>query len=126
MFAGELSKMLPTSLLYHSKMRKNEREEVITTYSNSPNGIIIAVDAITEGFNSTDANAAICLSGVSTELNNIQQIGRLLRPKEIKPVFINFFTKDTVEEGWVETKTSKNGLKKYVKWQKYPSLISLN
>lgn len=125
-FAQELSAMLPSSVIYHSKMKKNEREAVVVAYANNPNGIIVAVDAITEGFNSTDANAAICLSGVSTELTNIQQLGRLLRPKEIKPVFINFFTENTVEEGWVETKTSKNGLKKYVKWLKHPSHISLN
>lgn len=118
--------MLPQSLIYHSGLKKDERVSIIERYAASPTGVIVAVDALTEGFNSTDANAALCLSGVSTVLDNVQKIGRILRPKDIKPVFINFYTEDTVEKGWVETKTVKSGLTKYTSWLRHPSLISLS
>lgn len=113
-FAEDLGKLIPNSLIYHSKLNKQERAHILEMFSSGAVRRLIAVDALNEGLDVADVDAAICLSGVSTELTNVQQIGRLLRKKEIKPVFINFFTADTVEKGWVESKTSKSGLKKYV------------
>lgn len=103
--------------VYHSKMKTQDRESVLQRFKDNEFNILIAVDALNEGVNVVDVDAAICLSGVSTELTNTQQIGRLLRQKEgkKKPIFINLYSRNTVEKGWVEKKTVGAGLGKYVK-----------
>jgi len=104
--------------IYHSKMKTQERSDILERFKENEFNILIAVDALNEGVNVVDVDAAICLSGVSTELTNTQQIGRLLRQKEGKkrPIFINLYSRNTVEKGWVDKKTVGAGLGKYVKW----------
>lgn len=104
--------------IYHSKMKAQERTDVLSRFKENEFNILIAVDALNEGVDIVDADAAICLSGVSTELTNTQQQGRIIRPKEGKkrPIFINLYSRNTVEKGWVDKKTVGTGLGKYVKW----------
>lgn len=103
--------------VYHSKMKTQTRELVLSRFKGNEFNILIAVDALNEGIDVVDVDAAICLSGVSTELTNTQQIGRLLRQKEGKkrPIFINLYSRNSVEKGWVEKKTVGAGLGKYVR-----------
>ena len=67
------------------------------------------MDALNAGLNIPDTDSAICLSGVSTELVSTQQLGRTTRRTNDDKValFINFYSKNTVEENWVKTKTAK-------------------
>lgn len=106
--------------VYHSKMNTADRASVLQEFKDNVFKILISVDALNEGVDVVDVDAAICLSGVSTELTNTQQIGRLLRQKEgkKKPIFINLVSANTVEKAWVEKKTVGAGLGKYVKWIK--------
>ncbi len=82
----------------------------------------MAVDALNAGLDIPDIDAAICVSGVSTELTNIQQLGRTLRKNVNKPksTFINLYCKDSVEKTWVESKTKNL---KNVIWIKDPKAI---
>jgi superfamily II DNA or RNA helicase len=104
--------------LYHSKLKKDERINILREFNEGLFNILIGVDALNEGINIPDIDGAICLSGVSTELTNTQQLGRILRYQEGKrrPLFVNFFTDKTVEKNWVEDKTVKAGLKSVTKW----------
>lgn len=92
------------SLLYHSKLKAKDRAKILEEYASSDKHLV-AVDALNEGLNVPAADAALILSGVSTVLTNIQQIGRVIRFVEgKKALVINIITKDSVEERWVKTK----------------------
>jgi superfamily II DNA or RNA helicase len=103
--------------VYHSKMKLKSREIVLQAFKNGDFNLLIAVDALNEGVNLPDVDGAICLSGVSTKLTNTQQTGRILRFKEgkMKPIFINLYTKNSVEKNWVDAKTVGAGLKSVTK-----------
>ena len=103
--------------LYHSKLKKDERVKTLEEFNDGLFNILIGVDALNEGVNIPDIDGAICLSGVSTELTNTQQLGRILRYQEGKrrPLFVNLYTEKTVEKNWVEEKTVKAGLKSVTK-----------
>lgn len=113
-FATTLASRIPGALLYHSELKTPEKKAILRQNAEAERGVLVAVDALNEGYNVENIDAAICLSGVSTELVNIQQLGRTLRPKQNIPLFINFYTKDSVEEGWVNEKTK--GLGGAVTW----------
>lgn len=80
-FAEKLHSKIPNSLIYHSKLKPEERELILEDFSRSRK-VLIAVDALNAGLNVPDADAAITISGVSTELVGIQQLGQL-RPISI-------------------------------------------
>lgn len=107
-FAEKTHEAFPTSILYHSKMKDDEREAALKAFEDGKHNILVAVDALNEGLNVPEVDAAICLSGVSTELVNTQQLGRILRYKTGKrAIFINLYTTDTVEKRWVTDKTKR-------------------
>lgn len=114
---AELLQQAVGGKVYHSKLHKKIREEVLEDFREGKFNLLIGVDALNEGVNLPDLDGVICLSGVSTELTNVQSIGRMLRFKEgkRKPIFINLYTKDTVEKNWVEQKTTHSGLKSVTK-----------
>lgn len=92
--------------VYHSKLKKAEREAILAEFKSGAFKTLVAVDALNEGFNVPDVDAAICVSGVSVELVAIQQLGRVIRFKEGKEaLFINLYTKDSVEHRWTEAKS---------------------
>lgn len=74
-FAERLRDEIPNSYIYHSKLKNNEREQVLKDYHADPKGVLIAVDALNAGLDIQDADAAITVSGVSTELIGVQQLG---------------------------------------------------
>lgn len=106
-FAEELSKSIPNSLVYHSKLSLVERAEVLDNFSKNPKARLIAVNALDAGLNVPDADSAIVLAGVSTELPSIQRLGRILRKTDDQKtaLFINLYTQDSVEESWVRDRT---------------------
>ena len=106
-FAERLSKLIPNSLIYHSKQNTKTREETLELYRMPEYNVLIAVDALNAGLDVPDANAAITVSGVSTELVGTQTLGRILRfiPNKTA-LFVNLYTKNTVEENWTRNRTS--------------------
>lgn len=95
-----------SAVIYHSKQGSAEREEALDKFSNNKANILISVDALNAGLNVPDANAAICLSGVSKELVGVQQLGRIGRKHGNKiGIFFNIYTKNTVEERWTKSRT---------------------
>lgn len=93
--------------VYHSKLSTKERERILETFKNN-NLPLITVDALNEGLNVVDVDSAICAAGASTDLENIQRLGRILRQKEgKKALFINLYVPNTQEEKWIREKTSK-------------------
>lgn len=93
------------AVVYHSKMNDEEREKALDSIRNNDKKWLVAVDALNAGLNIPDIDAAICISGVSTELVNVQQLGRIIRLKSTKSIFINFYCEGTIEETWVAKKT---------------------
>lgn len=105
-FAELLSEKIPKSIVYHSKMKTEEREKVLQSFAESKSTILICVDALNAGLNVPDTDSAICISGVSTELVGVQQQGRIGRYIPGKnAIFINLYSQDTVEKSWLQSKT---------------------
>lgn len=106
-FAERVKLAISDSEIYHSDMKKVDRERVLQDYRDRKFRHLIAVDALNEGLDVADVDSAICLSGVSTELVSVQQLGRILRVSEGKnrAIFINLATRETVEQNWVREKT---------------------
>ena len=97
------------SKVYHSQLKTIEREDILNKFGENEFRILIAVDALNAGLNVPDTDSAICAAGISTELTNTQQLGRLSRKsyKDKVSLFINLYAKGTVEETWVKNKTEK-------------------
>lgn len=105
-YATALNRILLKSSLYHSYLSKVDRESVLHDFSNNKTKILIAVDALNAGLDVPDADAGICVSGVSTELVATQQLGRISRVAKNKlALMFNLYSTNTVEKGWVESKT---------------------
>jgi len=105
-FAELLETRIPGSKVYHSKMKDEERNKVLSDFGESKFKYLIAVDALNAGLNVPDIDSAICVSGVSTELVATQQRGRVARYAEDKyAIFINLYGEETVEKSWVQNKT---------------------
>lgn len=103
-FADEVAKSLGVDS-YHSKTK--DKEEVMAKFRDGRSTIISTVDAINEGVDIVDADAAIAVSSVSTELIGVQQLGRVSRYlKDKNAIFYNLYVKDTPEERWVRDKTA--------------------
>lgn len=107
------------SLAYHSNMKNNERELVLNTIDDPKYRVLVSAEALNVGYNLPNLDAAICASGVSTELVGIQMIGRINRYKEDKvPVMINLACDNTQEMIWVQSRT-KNISSQWVNSIKY-------
>lgn len=101
-------------LLYHSNMSAKEREYTLEQFKSQK--LITSVEALNEGLNIPDADGAICVSASSTELVQIQSLGRILRQKEGKQaLYFNLYMEDSQEEKWVRAKSLKL---KNVEWFK--------
>lgn len=107
----EYAKMLNVvlgGLIYHSGMKKREKEVTLQKFRSEGYRILVAVDALNEGLNVPEADSALIVSGDSVEHVAQQQLGRVSRAKEGKSaILINLTTVGTVEEKWVVKKTIK-------------------
>lgn len=112
-FANKISEHLDRlgilNKVYHSKLSTQDRELALSEFESNKFRILIAVDALNAGLNVPDTDSGICVSGVSTELTNTQQLGRLSRrtSEDKVALFINLYAGNTVEENWVRSKTDK-------------------
>lgn len=104
--AEQLKAAHPSSQIYHSKLKTKEREKVLSDYSLNYFNVLISVDALNEGFNVENVECGMTVSGSSTELEQIQRLGRCIRKQEGKSaLFINLYTAGTQEEKWVRKRT---------------------
>ena len=65
------------AVVYHSKMKDDERKLVLEGFKASKFKYLVAVDALNAGLDVPDVDGAICVSGTSTELVAIQQLGQV-------------------------------------------------
>lgn len=106
--AKKISDLIPNSRLYHSKMKTLDRETTLEDFQSNRFNVLITVDALNEGLDVPDVDKAISVSGTSTELEQIQRLGRCIRLKEGKEaLFINLYVPGTPEERWVRGRTEK-------------------
>ena len=94
------------ALKYHSQMKDIDRKLVLELISKPKYKVLVSAEALNVGYNLPDLDAAICASGVSTELVGIQMVGRINRYKKGKiPVMINLVCDNTQEMNWVSKRT---------------------
>lgn len=92
---------------YHSKMDNKERAQHLQDFKDGKTNILVSADALNQGFDLPEIDAAICASGTSVTLTLVQQLGRIVRIKDEKQaLFINLYVENTQEKKWVETKTN--------------------
>jgi len=102
-FADKVAKSLGVDA-YHSKTKN--KDEIMANFKEGRTHILSTVDAVNEGIDIPEADAAIAVSSVSTELIGTQQLGRISRYLTGKnAIFFNLYVKDTPEERWVKDKT---------------------
>jgi superfamily II DNA or RNA helicase len=92
------------AVVYHSKLKKSEREEVLRKLNDKRTRIryISAVKALNEGLSIDSIVFAIVTAGNSKIKDMIQRIGRSCRfVKDKKAIIIRLYVKGTQEEKWV-------------------------
>ena len=94
-----------SAVTFHSKMTKKIQKEILDDFKDleSNTRIISSVQALDAGFDFVELSLAIVAAGYSSQLTNIQRIGRTVRAKEGKDaIIINLYSKGTQEETWLE------------------------
>ena len=93
------------SVVYHSGLKKQEKETALAAIKSPHIRVIVSAMALNTGFDLSDIDSGICVSGNSTDITNIQQMGRSLRMKENKKaLYINLYSFGTQEEIWTQKK----------------------
>lgn len=103
--ADACHKLFPkVSKYYDSSLSPKIKTEIIRQTSLGNNKLLLTAKALNEGLDVDNLNCGIRASYVSTELDLIQSIGRVIRYIEGKnALFINFYIKDTIEKTWLKT-----------------------
>ena len=70
--------------LYHSKMDKNERKNVLDDFKNNQKTILISCKALDEGIDIPDIDIGIILSSTGVTRQRIQRLGRIIRKNNRK------------------------------------------
>ncbi len=90
--------------IVHGEMKVNDRDEAIKGLGNGKIQILTSVDVISEGTDVPDVSAAILLRPTKSEGLYLQQVGRVLRPKEGKTAIILDHVNSTRTHGFVDDK----------------------
>ena len=93
---------------YHSKMGKKQRAANMKLYTDARTRVnfLSTAKALNEGFNLERCSYAICSSGSSKKLDQIQRLGRTVRMQEGKvAIFVNLYVPNTQEQKWVTSRT---------------------
>ena len=108
-FAESVSEAIGnTSVTYHSKMGKKAKVANMSAYTDARTKVnfLATAKALNEGFNLERCSYAICGSGSSKKLDQIQRLGRTIRMEEGKiAIFVNLYVPNTQEEKWVTSRT---------------------
>ena len=102
------------SAIVHGEMSMEDRNDAIQGLANGKVEILTSVDVISEGTDVPDVSAAILLRPTKSEGLYLQQVGRILRPKEGKTAIILDHVNSTRTHGFVDDirKWSLNSKKK--------------
>ena len=110
-FAKDLTKRIPNSVEYHSKVTKKNRKKKLEEFQDKGSKISVlnTAKALDEGFDVTGIEMAIISSGTSTPRQDLQRTGRAIRFQENKiSMVINLYVKDTQDERWLHNRQRKN------------------
>ena len=88
--------------IVHGEMKVDDRDEAIKGLGNGKIQILTSVDVISEGTDVPDVSAAILLRPTKSEGLYLQQVGRVLRPKEGKIAIILDHVNSTRTHGFVD------------------------
>lgn len=88
--------------IVHGEMKINDRDKAIKGLGNGKIQILTSVDVISEGTDVPDVSAAILLRPTKSEGLYLQQVGRVLRPKEGKTAIILDHVNSTRTHGFVD------------------------
>ena len=88
--------------IVHGEMKVDDRDEAIKGLGNGKIQILTSVDVISEGTDVPDVSAAILLRPTKSEGLYLQQVGRVLRPKEGKTAIILDHVNSTRTHGFVD------------------------
>ena len=90
------------SAIVHGEMSMEDRNDAIQGLANGKVEILTSVDVISEGTDVPDVSAAILLRPTKSEGLYLQQVGRILRPKEGKTAIILDHVNSTRTHGFVD------------------------
>ena len=90
--------------IVHGDMKVDDRDKAIKGLGNGKIQILTSVDVISEGTDVPDVSAAILLRPTKSEGLYLQQVGRVLRPKEGKTAIILDHVNSTRTHGFVDDK----------------------
>jgi len=96
-----------TAVTFHSKLTKKTQREILNDFTEKQSGIktISTVQALDAGFDFPELSLAVVAAGYSSQLTNIQRIGRTVRAQEDKEaIIINLYSRDTQEERWLQNR----------------------
>jgi superfamily II DNA or RNA helicase len=89
-------------------MGKKAKDANMKAYTDARTKVkfLSTAKALNEGFNLERCSYAVCGSGSSKQLDQIQRLGRTVRLQEGKvAIFVNLYVPDTQEEKWVTSRT---------------------
>ena len=108
-FADRVAKSIgDTATTFHSKLSKKNKDANMKAYTDARTKVnfLSTAKALNEGFNLERCSYAICGSGSSKKLDQIQRLGRAVRVQEGKiAIFVNLYVPNTQEEKWVSSRT---------------------
>ena len=94
----ELSRRLLLPSITH-RTGARERAEILARFRSGEYRTVVTSKVLNEGVDVPDAGVAIVLSGSSTQREQVQRLGRVLRKREGKQaVLYEIITRDTIEE----------------------------
>jgi len=88
--------------LITGKMNNKDRDEVLDALASNKIQVLVSVDVISEGFDLPGVSTAILLRPTKSEGLYLQQVGRILRPKEGKVAIVLDHVGNTFEHGFVD------------------------
>lgn len=106
----ELKKKGIKGAKFHSKMKKEEKQELFEQFKNNELRFMISVKSLKEGTNIPDCEDAIIISGNSTPRDILQQTGRVIRlsPDKDYATIYQIYCRNTKDEEWTTQRTNHN------------------
>ena len=69
-------------------IRRKERTEMLHRFTSGECNVLVSAQVLDEGFDVPDADVAIVVGGTSSQLRQVQRIGRVLRPRPDKHALV--------------------------------------
>ena len=108
LIARDIQLLIDDSGKYWSGLTSNEKKITLQNFKDSKIKVLVTAKALDEGLNVPECDLGIIIGGTSTNRQNIQRMGRILRVQEGKIAKIyNVYCKNTVEEVWLRKRISE-------------------